>query len=65
VALAVVASTGSGMQRIDTSLARRPGATAPATTQPVPAEPTAPFSRNANLTAPAQAADNGSVPLAH
>ena len=61
VVLAVVASTGHSVGRIDPTLARRAGAVRPAITQPQPAEPTAPFSANANLSAPA---DNGAVPLA-
>jgi preprotein translocase subunit SecG len=69
ILLAVLASTRHSASTIDTSLAHRPIAsvpagTQPATTQPQPAEPTAPFSRNANMAAPAPA-DNGGVPLAH
>lgn len=80
ILLAVLASTRHSAGTIDTSLARRPS-TQPATTQPLPAEPTAPFSANANIAGPSKtpqstaqsstaknptAQDNGtSVPLAH
>ncbi|MGI4733210.1 MAG: preprotein translocase subunit SecG [Janthinobacterium lividum] len=65
ILLAVLASTRHSVGAIDTSLARRPSAQ-PATTQPLPAEPTAPFSNAANIAAPAATPqDNGqSVPLA-
>ena len=42
ILLAVIASSRHSVGTIDTSLARRPSAQ-PATTQPLPAEPTAPF----------------------
>ena len=64
ILLAVIASTGHAVGKIDARLAKKPGAVAPATTQPLPAEPTAPFSNAANMVAPAAPANNGAVPLA-
>ncbi len=64
ILLAVLASTRHATATIDTSLAKH---AAPAITQPVPAEPVAPFSNTAagaTGVAPPQA-DNGAVPLAH
>ncbi len=65
ILLAVLASSRHSVGTIDTSLAKRPAAQS-ATTQPLPAEPTAPFSKGANISAPAATPqDNGQgVPLA-
>ncbi|WP_174297657.1 preprotein translocase subunit SecG [Sphingomonas bacterium] len=86
ILLAVLASSRHAAGPIDTSLARRPAAPVatqpatpvttqpaqPVTTQPQPAEPTAPFSANANIAAPSATPQDGGrqgngsdVPLAH
>ena len=62
ILLAVLASTRHATSAIDTSLARKP--VAPAITQPVPAEPVAPFSNTAAAANGAVPADNSAVPLA-
>ena len=61
ILLAVLASTRHATSAIDTTLAKR---VPPAITQPVPAEPVAPFSNTAAAANGAVPADNSAVPLA-